>query len=321
MKKAHYLFLLLVPIFASGQKKIGDSITYKNPIIDAYLADPCIILVDDTYYLFATGEAPDGDQIPIYSSKNLTDWTFEKGAVQKGDSLSWNFKHFWAPEVHKYNDTYYLYYTASPEDSPSNSQNKVGVASSKNILGPYEDHGPLIPHGSIDGHPFLDTDGKMYFYFTVEQLNSTGLPMGKIYAYTMKDPLTITGEPIAVITKHPWQEGPFVIKKDNEYWMTYSIGAWKNDTYHIVLAKSKHPLGPFEFIEKPLLESTDVVKGPGHHAIFTDKHNQQWIVYHGWDPSFKARYPRIDPLYWKNGMLHCDGPTSTKTTINFPIKK
>ena len=79
MKKFQYLLVLLLPIFIAAQHKIDDTITYKNPIIDANLADPYILFENGTYYLFATGEAKDGKQIPIYSSTNLTDWTFEKG--------------------------------------------------------------------------------------------------------------------------------------------------------------------------------------------------------------------------------------------------
>ncbi len=308
-------FLLIFPFLISAQSKSSSSTAsaeIENPIIDKYLADPFIHFENDTYYLFATGDADDGNKIPVYTSSDLKNWTFEKGAVMQGDSTSWNYKHFWAPEVHKFDDTYYLYYTASPKISPRNSQNKVGVATAKNILGPYTDHGPVISHGSIDGHPLLDDDGSMYFYFTVEQLNSTGLPQGGIYAYNMKDPMTVIGEPIPIITTNAWQEGAFILKKDDMYWMTYSKGAWKNETYHVKLAKAKHPLGPFELLDTPLLQSNETVKGPGHNSLFKDKNGNDWIVYHGWDKDFTARYPRLDRLYWKDGILHCDGPTGTK---------
>lgn len=286
--------------------------TIKNPIIDAYLADPFIHFENGTYYLFATGGAKDGNKIPIYSSKNLRNWKFEKGAVIQGDSLSWNYKNFWAPEVHKFGDTYYLYYTASTKVSPRNSGNRVGVATAKNILGPYRDKGPVINHASLDGHPLVTYDGNMYLYFTVEQLNQKGLPQGKIYAYKMADPITVTGKPTPIITEHPWQEGAFILKKDMTYWLTYSIGAWKNETYNVRLAKSKNPLGPYTLYDKPLLQSNTIVKGPGHNSLFKDDKGDNWIVYHGWDIDFKARYPRIDRLYWKDGKLICEGPTGKK---------
>lgn len=307
--------ILFLPLFISAQNEtyrhdVSEDI--ENPILDKYLADPFVHYENGTYYLFATGGAEDGNKIPIYSSTNLKNWKFEKGAVTKGDTISWNFKHFWAPEVHKFNDTYYLYYTASPKISPRNSNNKVGVATSENILGPYTDHGPVIPHGSIDGHPFLDDDNQLYFYFTVEQLNSTGLPQGGIYAYKMSDPMTITGKPKPIITAHNWQEGAFILKKDTNYWITYSKGAWKNETYHVKLAKATHPFGPFELLDEPLLQSNAIVKGPGHNSLFKDKDGNDWIVYHGWDINFTARYPRLDRLYWKDDVLICNGPTGTK---------
>ncbi len=312
MNKLFTILFLIGSFLTYSQNTKTIHINYENPIIDEYLADPFIFYENGTYYLFATGYTKDDKGIPIYKSDDLKDWDYVKGAVKRGDSTSWNYKHFWAPEVHKFDDTYYLYYTASPKISPKNSGNKVGVATAKHITGPYTDHGPVIPHGSIDGHPFLDDDHQLYFYFTVEQLNATGLPKGKIYAYRMKDPLTIVGDPIPLITKHGWQEGPYILKKDDEYWMTYSTGAWKNETYHVKLAKAKSPLGPYKLIDETLLKTNDVVKGPGHNALFTDERGDLWIIYHGWDKNFKARYPRIDPLYWKDGVLKCDGPTGNK---------
>ena len=69
-------------------------IIYTNPIIDKYLADPSLIIENGYYYLFATGSAEDGRFIPIHRSKDLTHWEFVCGAVSRGDSTDWNFKHF-----------------------------------------------------------------------------------------------------------------------------------------------------------------------------------------------------------------------------------
>lgn len=289
----------------------SEQIIIQNPIVNYSLPDPFVTYEDGYYYLFASHQAPDSLYIPIYKSENLADWTFVNGAVAPGDTADWNYKHFWAPEVIKIADTFYLYYTASKKNSPRNQFNRVGVATSKSITGPYEDHGVVIPHGSIDGHPFIDKDGTMYIYFTTEQLNDRDLPMGRIYVHKMKDPFTVEGDPMLMIGQFGWQEGAFIVPKDDKYWMTFSTGRWKDSTYHVNLAHAPTAEGPFTVLQDSLISSSDQVKGPGHNSVFTDKNGKMWLAYHGWDPGLNTRYSRLDSLYWENGTLKCDGPSMT----------
>lgn len=290
-------------------------IEYKNPIINAYLADPYIRYENGFYYLFATGIAEDKRYIPIYRSKDLSTWEFVRGAVINGKKEDWNYKHFWAPEVIKIKEKFYLYYTASPDLSPENSGNRVGVAVADNIEGPYESIGVVIPNGSIDGHPVFDKDGTMYMYYTIEWKNSKGFKAGQIYIDKMLSPTRVADDPKPLITHHNWQEGAFLLQRDNAYYLTYSCGAWSDSTYHLRYAKSDLITGPYSEQQDTIIKSNAMVKGPGHHSIFKDQKNGDWIVYHGWDTAFKARYPRIDPIQFRNGKITCAGPTFTTQTI------
>ncbi len=324
----YYAFFALVAILFLGNlffecsspkraNTFKDSgLTYTNPIINKYLADPCIVYDNGYYYLFATGKAGDGKYIPIHRSKNLSKWEFVGGAVNRGGKTDWNFKHFWAPEVIKIKDTYYLYYTASPEESPANSGNRVGLATSKNIEGPYNNVGIVIPHASIDGHPYIDKDGQMYIFYTIEHKNTDGLKAGQIYADKMISPEKVEGKPVQVISHHVWQEGPFLQYRFNKYFLTYSLGNWMDSTYHLRYATSDFITGPFTEQRDTILKSNKFVKGPGHHFMFTDKRKKDWIVYHGWDTSFKARYPRIDRIFFTNDKIYSDGPTYIPQSVN-----
>ncbi len=298
-----------------GSLRCESTFTYCNPIIDRYLADPCIIKDEEVYYLFATGKAPDERFIQIYKSDNLTDWTFVRGAVTKGKPGSWNRRNFWAPEVVKLEGKYYLYYTASLEDTPKNTGNRVGLAVADSPEGPYEDRGVVVPNASLDGHPFADEDGTLYLYYTIEYGNSMGLTAGQIYVDRLVAPNRVAGEPKQLISHHKWQEGPFILKRNKTYFLTYSTGAWTNDTYNLRYAVGESPTGLF--IEQPnkILESNEFVKGPGHHSFFTEPDGKTWIAYHGWDPKFTARYPRIDPLVIDAVRLSSPGPTSTPQTV------
>ena len=299
-------------VFWAGDSHAGTrTLTWKNPIIDKYLADPCVYFHNGFYYMMATGKAPDGRGIQIYKSPDLQGWTFVRGAVKPGGPKDWNWKHFWAPEVIEIDDKFYLYYTASPEDSPNNRGNRVGVAVANDIEGPYTDLGVVIPHGSIDGHPFRDRDGQMYMYYTIEQYNGKGLTAGNIYMEKMTSPTSVDGNPVKIFDQYGWQEGPIVQNIDGTYVMTFSEGAWTDDTYKVRYATAPSPLGPYKEGENIVLQSNDVVKGPGHHFLFKDEGGNDWIAYHGWDTDYTARYPRIDPIVIGKERVYVNGPSFT----------
>ncbi len=294
---------------------INDTATYTNPIMSKYLADPCVMFDKGYYYLFATGAAEDGRKIPIHRTKNFVNWEFIRGAVEGGEETDWNFKHFWAPEVIKIDGKWHLYYTASPKISPKNSGNHVGLAVSENIEGPYENKGRVIPHASIDGHVYIEGDD-MYMFYTIEHLNEDSLKPGKIYMDKMLAPDKVAGEYQPIITHHPWQEGPFLQKRNSKYFLTYSCGAWINETYHLRYAIADSPEGFFEEQPDTILCSNEMVKGPGHHFMYSNREGKDWIVYHGWDTAHTGRYPRIDRIFFEGDKISSDGPTFTEQRLD-----
>ena len=315
-------FFLISIIFVSCSKTEQRLLTYTNPIIDNDLADPCVYFDNGYYYFFATGKSKiDGKGVQIYKSTDLKEWTAVGGAVQPGDTLAWNWKHFWAPEIIKQDDKYYLYYTASPKYSPDNSGNRVGAAVADHIEGPYIDLGVVIPHASIDGHPFIDNDGQMYMYYTIEHGNSDSLKAGLIYVDKMISPTAVEGKPRLILANYSWQEGPVVQYIGNEYILTFSQGNWRDDTYNVRYAKSSSLYGPFKEGNHQIFKSNDVVKGPGHHFLFKDEGGNDWIAYHGWDTAYTARYSRIDPIVITSDTIYCNGPTYTPQEVIITIKK
>ncbi len=316
------LFITVILIFSCGfginaqrrnKKEISiNCLQYQNPIINSYLADPFVMYEDGYYYFFATGEAKDKRFIPIYRSKSMSSWEFVRGAVAKGGETDWNYANFWAPEVIKIDGKFYLYYTAKSISDPGN---RVGVAIADSIQGPYKNIGVVVHNCSIDGHPVFDKDGSMYIYYTNEWNSAKGFYRGTIYMDKMISPTQVADKPIPVITHHDWQEGAFLMQRNNQYYLTYSCGNWSDSTYHLRYALAKTITGPY--IEQPdtILKSNKMVKGPGHHSIFLDQIGRDWLVYHGWDSAFTARYPRIDRLFVHGNKLSINGPTYTPQKV------
>ena len=286
---------------------------WSNPIINASGPDPFIYRADERYWLITTGPAPDGRFLPIWCSDDLACWTFVRGAVARGEEGAWNRFNFWAPEVLRQDGTYWLYYTAKPTEDDRNHGNRIGLAVSDQPAGPFEDRGVLVNHAALDASPFRDTDGTLWLLYVTEYGNARGLAPGRIWIDRMPDPARVADEATLLVDRHFWQEGPVMLRqRDGHYRLTYSIGAWTNDTYRVVQAVADRITGPFIESGPLIMQSTAQVKGPGHHNVFTGPDDEAWLVYHGWDPAMTARLPRIDRLVMRaDGTLTGQAPTST----------
>lgn len=152
-----------------------------SPTILAGYGDPAVLKCDDGYYLLATSnDAPDA--FPILHSADLLHWEHKGFVFPVGNEPEWtakgrNVADFWAPEMAKVGDEYWVVYTARQKSNAL----AIGLASSTSPLGPFTDNGtPLVrgkevnttgvPGGAysggvIDSHIFTDTDGSRYLFW------------------------------------------------------------------------------------------------------------------------------------------------------------
>jgi xylan 1,4-beta-xylosidase len=156
-------------------------------------------------------------------------------------------------------------------------------------------------NGSIDAHLFQDDDGRMYLYYV-------RIDGGfEIKVQPMADPLTPAGEPKSLITPtEPWErasgevtEGPFILKRDGEYYLMYSGSGADSPHYAIGYATAKSPLGPFTKHEKnPIVRQREGLYGPGHHCVVESPDGKLWMVYHQKENAGVnwRRFLALDPL-------------------------
>jgi xylan 1,4-beta-xylosidase len=297
------LFLMLASAHLAMSEPASDSSTrprtYSNPILtDGGPADPDVILVDGTYYLYPTTH---GDGYDAWTSTDLVHWK-PRGSVFKAPHGG-----AWAPDVfhNKRGDgKFYLYYTDSEPNAPRHGPwgKRVGVAVSDSPLGPFEDKKVLAP-GSIDAHLFQDDDGRLYLYY-VE------IPNGfKIFAQRMSNPLTPEGDRVEVLhPTEPWEmvsghvtEGPFMVKHSGTYYLMYSGTGADSPNYGIGYATSKSPLGPFEkYTGNPIAHRSAGLYGPGHHCVVTGPDGKLWMIYHQKydDNTDYRRFLALDPIWF-----------------------
>lgn len=328
------IFLLLHTI-SYGQKVF----TYTNPIsngIDGGIRDAQIFEDDGTYYLIGTSPPFWGGPNPgvrIFSSTDILNWKYEKLLISRSemDSSVWHFDRFWAPEIHKIRNKYYLLFNARNEIPKYKHHHGCGVAVADQLMGPYEiitKEKPLTNGNDLTF--FEDDDGKFYAYWN-ESRKITGSEIDlesmklkeKHYFFTTEEG---AWDQVGI-------EGAYMIKNDGIYYLFYS--SWSRG-YEIGYATSKSPLGPFtKYAENPIygaqnkascekygLEFTgdpeSAYRAVGHNEIWNGPDGRLWISCHGiLNEESPTPYLVIDPIWFEDGEIKTNGPTSTKQVIKY----
>lgn len=110
------VFLLAVGLVVLGADAQTPHVYHVKGAV-AYTHDPSIIHAGKRWYVFATGKAPEGGQLPIRCSRNLIDWKF-CGQVFPGipgwiKKRSPGTEALWAPDISHEDHEYRLYYAYS----------------------------------------------------------------------------------------------------------------------------------------------------------------------------------------------------------------
>src|SRR5690606_25440171 len=131
----------------------------------------------------------------------------------------------------------------------------------------------------------IDTDGTPYLYF--DRFND-GLNIW--VAELEADLQTIKPETMrpCIHVSQEWEtvwprvnEGAFVIKHKETYFLTYSANSYESPFYGIGFATAPHPTGPWiKYEGNPIFQKPGNQVGGGHSALFTDKTGKLRMVLH-----------------------------------------
>ena len=297
MSYTKHVFAIVTLCFAvtAASPAVGDDPTYTNPIIDGVLADPAVILHENLYYLYSTGDVDGDNGYRVYTSPDLVNWKRGQVVFRPGQP------HVWAPDVWRDPNSgrFFLYYTAN---------RTVGVAEAAGPEGPFFVRQKLFD-SAIDAHLFRDDDGRLYIYVVQ-------LPGFRITVQPLASPTELTGEPQVILQpESPWEikngrvtEGPWVIKHAEQYYLLYSGSGADTPDYAVGYATSSTPLGPFvRAPHNPILHRSSGLFGPGHGCAIRDGADHWWYVYHQKQSDRRAwdRFICIDRLHFdEQGQLH-----------------
>ena len=128
-----------------------------SPRILAGYGDPAVIRTDEGWFLLATSnDAPDA--LPILRSDDLEQWEPVGFVFPEGETPDWTAAgvqvgDFWAPEMARVGEEYWLTYTARDKANVLS----IGLAKAAHPAGPWRDIGrPLIGGSVIDAHIYVD---------------------------------------------------------------------------------------------------------------------------------------------------------------------
>jgi GH43 family beta-xylosidase len=308
-------FMIALPAMAAEP-------SFHNPLV-RQRADPQVLLQDDGYYYLAA-TVPEYDRIELRRARTLDALgAGEAKVVWRKHASGEMGAHIWAPELHRIDGKWYLYFTAGRADKIWEIRLYVLENDSPDpFTGEWVERGQLKTGWesfALDATTFAHR-GQRYLLWT--QRAPDGSKGTNIYIAKMDTPLSITG-PATLLTKpeYAWEkvkydvnEAPAVLVKNGRVFLTYSASATDaNYAMGMLTASADANLLDARSWTKspePVFKSSPANKqwGPGHNSFTTTPDGKTDIlVYHArdyrdivgdslHDPN---RHTRAQVIHWK----------------------
>jgi len=312
---------------------------FDNPLVQQR-ADPHVTLQADGYYYLAA-TVPEYDRIEVRRARDLN-------GLGKGESkVVWSrhaagpmSANIWAPEMHRIDGKWYLYFTAGRADAPLDIRLYVLENEAANPLeGSWKERGQLKTGWesfALDATTFAH-GGKRYLLWT-QRPPASDRHMTAVYIAEMDTPLSIRGAATLLTTpEYPWEkvkfdvnEAPAVLVKNGRVFVTYSASATDaNYALGMLTADAGANLldaRAWSKSPRPVFASSEATGqyGPGHNSFTTTPDGKTDIlVYHArsyehtpgdslHDPN---RHTRAQAISWRaDGTPDFGEPVADKAT-------
>jgi GH43 family beta-xylosidase len=327
--------------------RVSSAETFTNPIVQSQPAgDPWVIRHGGNYYFTATIDPEEG--LWVWKSPTLTGLDRgEKVKVWTAPESGPMSAQIWAPELHRLNDKWYLYYTAS-DGVDANHRHYVLEAETDDPQGPYKEPvrvDPAWDRYAIDGSVLQMPDGRLYWMYAA----------GGLWIAPMSSPTRVSGPGVKFADgteewEHGWRkegdrwiqdpgywiEAPQALLRNGRVFVVYSAGHTATPHYYLGLLSltGDDPLNPAAWTKRrtPVLAPYQGPEG----SVYTTGHNsftkspdgtEDWIVYHARDKEVwegntyehESRTARAQPFTWNaDGTPHFGRPIPSGVAIRKP---
>lgn len=277
---------------------------------DIHLRDPFVLPDGDHYYLYGSRAAEAAGLctgLDVYVSEDLIHWSEAHEVFTRPEGF-WSDRNFWAPEVHRYQGSYYMFVTFKSATHCRGTQ----ILKAESPMGPFLPYsdGPVTPKDweCLDGTLYLDQKGKPYMVFCHEWLQVVD---GEMCAIPLSDDLKeAAGEPFLLFhaSDSPYvtglhdgkdfiTDGPFFHRTaEGRLLMLWS--SFSNGNYCELIAASDNGEldGNWDHSLTPLF-ATD-----GGHGMLFSKEGELQFIMHSPNCDPKER-PRLTAVVEENGTL------------------
>ncbi len=294
--------------------------TYTNPLLRSG-PDPWVFWWNGFYYYSNTT----GTNLVLRKTADLTNlrhaqikavWTPEPGHPWSNE--------LWAPELHRWDDKWYIYFAADAGDNASHRIYVVENGSSDPMEGTWTLKGQVADQShkwAIDPTTF-ELRGQHYLVWSGWKGDTDGEQ--RLYIAHMSNPWTLDSKRIEITKpKYPWEkhgdlpnrhvnvnEGPEFLAHGNKMFLVFSASGCWTDFYTLGILEASRDANPLDKKSWTKLDhsflSTDTSAkafGPGHNGFFQSPNGQEdWIIYHA-NPApgegcSNFRSPRIQRFTW-----------------------
>ncbi|MDX1556177.1 MAG: glycoside hydrolase family 43 protein [Xanthomonadales bacterium] len=200
----------------------------SNPLFsDAFTADPAPIVHEGRVYVYVGhDEAGPGQMFNItewlvYSSDDMRNWVAH-GPVMAPTDFEWAARDAWASEVEERDGQFFFYTTV--EHDQNHPGKAIGVAVADSPTGPFVDaRGDALVTNDmttaashswddIDPTVMVDDDGQAWIFWG----------NGQLYYAQLADNMVELAGPIRTADIQHFEEGPWLHKQNDTYYLTYA---------------------------------------------------------------------------------------------------
>lgn len=304
----HFMvYMLLFYIFSDCKSQTGPK--YDNPLI-LQRADPMIVKAGcGNFFFIAT--VPEYDRIEIRKATRIADLSEAQPVVvwrrQVTGPMSF---HIWAPELHRINNVWYIYFAAGHSDNKWKIRMfALSNTSQDPTQGEWKEEGQIVTERdafALDATVF-EHNGEFFYVWaeTTKPGINTGLVISK-----MQNPLKLKGSQVVIsepefdweCKKYKVNEGAAVIKRNGKIFITFSASATDhNYAMGLIWAyESSDLLKPESWnkLPNPVFYTNEKLNrfGPGHNQFtIAEDGKTDLMVYHARDYYELQGSPLSDP--------------------------
>lgn len=294
---------------AAAEDSINSTdVDWTNPIVKQR-ADPWVYLHDDGYY-YLTATVPEWDRIELRRAKTIAGLaTAPVSVIWKADTTGSMGGKIWAPEIHRVNDAWYIYFAAA--SAPESWDVRMYVLENKSanpLEGEWVEKGKITTNFdsfSLDATTFEHL-GKSYLVWAQQNEKHEG--NSDLWIAELENPWTIKGTQVRLSTpEQDWElikyrvnEGPAVLKRNGKIFIAYSANA-TDHTYSIgtlTAESASNLLDPESWTKSSsavFQSSGDAGQyGPGHNSFTRTADGRDVLIYHA-RPYKDVSHPLEDP--------------------------